>query len=156
MANYDSNDMDFTWDGDFIRGEDGDIGDTSSDGVVALINEIRSLVKAETLDWEKEATFATNLSDFQGEANTQSTGEIIEERIFAAITNHGIVRDGDLTVRVVPVHVNQVLIMIRVVADSTSGNSLSPAEPIKVDLIYDTLEKGVFFLLDNQIQRSAL
>lgn len=146
MANYDSIDLDWSWDGDFAIDVTGDLKDTSSDFLLSLVNEIATVMKSETLDWEKDVTLGTNLSDFQGQPNTATIGGAIEDRVKAALVNQNIVQPGDITVKVIPVHVNQVLIMIRVAAEATPRNGLTPGEPIKVNLVYDTSENSVFFL----------
>ena len=50
MADYDSIDLDFTWDGDYVVGIDGDLGDTSKDLLQSLENEVRDILKAEFND----------------------------------------------------------------------------------------------------------
>jgi len=155
MALYDSIDLNFSWDGDYIRGKDGDLEDTSDDYILSIINEIRNIVKSETLEWEKDPTLGANLADFQGEPNSRETGIAIERRIIGSITNLNIVRSGDLNVRVVPVNIEQVLIIINLNAQPTPGNSLSAGEPVKITLVYDTVERSVFFLPLNQIARAG-
>lgn len=156
MGNYNAIDATFTWDGDYIESDDGDIQDTSSDLILSIIQEVRNVVKSDSFDWEKDITLGANISDYNGEPNSREIGILIENRVKSAISNQGIVNNTDLNVRVIPVHANQVLIMIRIAATSTSGNSLSPGELIKVDLVYDTLEKGVFFLLDNKLASQTI
>ena len=155
MANYDSIDMNFSWDGDYDVGKDGDIETTEEDLILSMINEVQNIVKSETSEWEKDVTIGANLLEFQGEPNSREIGTAIENRVTSSIANQGLARSEDISVRVIPVHANQVLIMIRINADSTAGNSLSPGEPIKIDTIYDTLERSTFFLLDDALARNA-
>lgn len=156
MANYDSLDLDVTWDLDYIPDEDGDLKDTSEDLLLSLKHEIATVVKSEAFDWEKDITLGANLSDYTGEPNTRETGEALQNRVKSAITNQGIVQNQDLTVRVIPVHAHQVLIMIRVAAEASPGNNLVPGQQLELDLIYDTFENGIFFLLDNTLEKQAL
>lgn len=144
--NYDTVDADFSWDGDYIVGDDGDLKDTSDDYIRSLTNEIRTLVKSNFGDWSADPSFAADLSDFNGEPNTRATGKRIEERIKSRLTSITIVQSSDLNVRVTPVHVNQVLVTIRVECVATSKNSLEPGEPVVVALVYDSTEHSIFFL----------
>lgn len=138
--------MDFTWDGDLTVGLDGDLGDTSDDFIRSLMNEIRDCVKSEFGDWEKDPHVAADLSDFKGEANTRNTGKLIEERVKSRLASAPIVAAQDIFVKVVPVHVNQILIAIRISAVATPGNSLKVGEPIVVSFLYDSTEHDIFFL----------
>lgn len=156
MGNYDSIDFAWTWDGDYSVDESGDIGSTESDLIISVTNEVQNVMKSESFDWEKDISIGANLSDFRGEPNSRKTGTAIEKRVKSKISEIGIVQTHDINVRVVPVHANRVLIMIRIAAESTPSNSLLPGEPIKIDLIYDTLERSTFFLLDNVLERNAI
>lgn len=156
MANYDSIDLDWSWDGDFGIDVTGDVLDTSSNFLRSIVNEVQTVIKSESLDWEKDVTLGSDLSDFQGEPNTADTGQAIQDRIKAALVNQGIVQSGDLTVKVVPVHNNQVMIMIRINAEPSTRNGLGLGEQVKVDLVYDTLESGVFFLLDDNNKKQGV
>lgn len=155
MANYDSVDLDWSWDGDYAFDENGDIKDTSKDFLRSIVNEVATVVKSETQDWEKDITLGANLADFQGQPNTAQVGEAIQDRIKSALVNQNIIQSGDISVRVTPVHANQVLIMIRINVEPTTRNGLRPGDPVKIDLIYDTLENGIFFLLDNNLKRQG-
>ena len=156
MANYDTVDADFTWDGDYTVGQDGDLGDTADDYIRSLVNEIRDLVKSDFGDWQKDPSYAGDLTDFNGEPNTRETGKRIEDRVKSRITAAQIVTAQDLFVKVTPVHVNQVLITIRVQAVATSRNSLKVGEPIVVALVYDSTEHSIFFLPPVQTNKARL
>src|SRR5688500_1579290 len=104
MANYDSIDLDWSWDGDYAVDQYGDIQDTSRDYLLSLANEVQTVMKSESSDWEKDITLGANLVDFVGEPNTRETGSSLEARVKAAIVNQGIIQGGDISVRIVPVH----------------------------------------------------
>lgn len=146
MANYDSIDLDFTWDGDMTIGPDGDLGDTSDDFIRSLMNEVRDCVKNEFGDWEKDPHVAADLSDFKGEPNTRKTGKLIEDRVKSRLSSAQIVNGQDVQVKVTPVHINQILITVRIQAVATPGNSLKLGEPIVVAFLYDSTEHDIFFL----------
>ncbi len=156
MSNYDTIDMDFTWDGDYAVGDDGDIADTSDDFIRSLMNEVRDCVKSSFGDWEKDPHFAGDLDDFKGEPNTRDTGKQIEARVKSRLVAANVVKGSDIQVKVIPVHVNQVLIAIRIQAVATSGNSLQPGEPIVTSFLYDSMEHDIFFLPPAQKDRDKL
>jgi len=146
MALYDSIDMDFSWDGDYAISDDGDLKDTTYDYLQSLRNEIHNVMRSEFGDWELNPNFGANASDFRGEPNTRETGTAIEERFRARIVAAGIVRAGDLGVRVVPVGIHQVMVVINISATATPANGLTAGELLTITLLYDTLEDSVFYL----------
>lgn len=155
MALYDSIDLEWTWDGDYKFDEKGDVSDTSANYLNSIVQEVQTHIKSETLDWEKDITVGCNLSDFKGLPNNRETAKAIEDRIRSTLANQGIVKSGDLSIRVVPVHNNQVLILIRINAQPTTKNSLTPGEPLKIDFVYDNVENDIFFLADNTTAKRA-
>lgn len=155
IALYDTVDLDWTWDGDFLRGNDGDLQDTSDDFIRSLENEIQSIVKSSTGDWFLHPARAADLSDYVGEPNTRKTGEVIQDRVKAALINSGVVQPHDLSVRVVPVGYHEVMIRISVNAISTPNNRLVVGTPVIATLLYDTMENGIFFLPTNENERAA-
>lgn len=155
MANYDSYDLDWSWDGDFIRGDDGDFKDTSYDAIQSLLNEIRTIVRSEIGDWQLHGLLASNLSDFLGEPNTEETANNIRERIISSLSTFETVLPSDLNVRIVPVQRHLVMILISISIEATQFNSVTAGEPVKVALTYDTLEDTVFFLQESELNKQA-
>jgi len=145
MGQYDSIDLDWTWDGDYMVGNDGDIKDTSDDLLKSIETEVATIVKSDALDWEKDPFIGASLSDFVGEANKRETGKRIEERVLLALGAADILQTGDLEVKVVPISAHQVMIMITIYTYWSSGNRLSAGEPISVNLVFDTMERDLFF-----------
>lgn len=146
MANYDSIDLDWTWDGDYTRGLDGDLGDTRDDLLKSFRNELHTVVRSEFDDWQLHPNLATNLSEYLGEPNTPEIATDIQQRIITRIAAATVANAEDLDVRVVPVAVSQVLVIMKVNARATPGNNLTAGEPLVVSLLYDSLEDSIFFL----------
>lgn len=155
MGIYDAIDLDFTWDGDFVIGKDGDLGDTSDDQIRSLENEIHNICKSEIGDWEQHPMLGANLSDFQGEPNTRESGKRLQERIHFRLVDAQLVDPADLEVRVIPVHIHQVLVIIKINAVATSENRLISQEPFITQLLYDTTENGIFFMPQNLTAQNA-
>lgn len=156
MSNYDEIDSAWTWDGDFVISDNGDVQDTRSDGLESLRNEIHTIVRSEFGDWEKHPIHASNLSDFRGEPNNRETAQAIEERLISSITSSGLVSESDISIRIVPVHQHQVLILIRINAAATPNNQLEPGDSLVVAFTYDSLEDSVFFMPPSETEKRFL
>lgn len=141
-GNYDSIDFDWTWSGDFIIGDDGDLQDTSEDRLLSLVNEITTIVKSSLGDWAEEINVGADMDDFVGEPNTRPTGEAIITRLESALSI--IINPNDLNVRVSPVHIHKVLIMISVQVKATPENKANPGDVISLSFVHDYFEKGIF------------
>lgn len=153
MGLYDAIDLDWFWDGDYGIGDDNDLKDTSDDYIRSLENDIMTVMKGEIADWQLHPTLAASLSDYQGEPNTRANGEKIRARTRSALIEANVVQAQDLTVRVVPVGYHEILIMISVTAVSTPNNRLELGTPVVINLLYDSIEKGIFFTPINQTDR---
>jgi hypothetical protein len=150
---YDAIDVNWSFDGDFSVGNDGDLGDTHDDLIQAKVQEIQSLVKSEVGDWKAHPGFAATLSDYRGEPNTREVGKQIEKRISFSLISNNVVRPEDLDVRVVPVGIHEVIIFIKVNAMATNRNSLQLGQPIVVTVVYNTVEDSVWFRPQDQTER---
>jgi len=146
MGNYDSIDLDWTWDGDYLVDDDGDLKDTSYDYLQSIRNEIATIVKSELLDWELDPTIGANLSDFMGEPNTREVGRQLEDRVETALVSAGVVYPEDVNARVVPIGTHRVLITITVLTIATVNNQLDVSEPIVTSVVFDSTEQGLFVL----------
>jgi len=155
VARYDAYDCSWSWDGDLSVGEDGDLADNKDDAIQSLVNEIRTVIRSETGDWQFYPQLGADLSDFLGEPNNRETGKAIEDRIISSLVGLGIVTRGDLSVRVMPVEAHAVMITITVNAEATADNSLVVGEPILVSLVYDSIEDSVFFLSVGELERQG-
>jgi hypothetical protein len=141
-GNYDSIDFDWTWSGDYIIGDDGDVQDTSDDRLLSLVNEITTVVKSSVGDWAEEINVGADLDDFVGEPNTRATADDILSRLESSLAL--IINPNDLNVRVTPVHIHKVLIMISVQVKATPENNANPGDVITLSFVYDYFEKGIF------------
>ena len=152
MAVYDSIDLFWSWDGDFDTGPDGDIRDTSYDYLASLIQEIHTVVKSEIGDWENDPMVGATLSDFLGEPNTKENGRRLEDRVRTKLIEAQVVRAEDVAVRVVPINIHQVMIMINVMVAVTANNHLQIGDKVNINILYDTMENGLFFMPDTVVK----
>ena len=147
---YDSIDLDWTWDGSFILGNDGDLKDTSDDLLRSFTNELHNVARSEFDDWQENPNFGANMSEYRGEPNTRAVGIAMRDRMISRLVAAQIVQQEDISARVVPVGKHQVLLILSVSATATAGNNLSVGQPVVVTFLYDSLEDSVFFLEESK------
>lgn len=128
------------------------MADTSADYITSLENEVHTAVRSEFTDWQEHPLLGCGLSDFRGEPNTRATAEAMKKRIISRLVAARVVSQEDLSVRIVPVHAHQVLILINIMAAATVNNRLEVGETLAVAFTYDSLEDSVFFLPPNQLE----
>lgn len=144
---YDSVDLEFSWNGDFSLGSEGDLGDTRDDYLKSLLQEIHTVCASYAGEWELYPGLGASLREFIGEPNTRRIGEAIRERLRIALISAGLVAEGDLKVRVTPVHRHRVLIIVAVSVVPTSFNRLDTVtNTVSVSLVFDFIEQGIHFL----------
>lgn len=143
---YDSVDLSFGWNGDFSISGDGDLEDTSNDGLQSLIDQIHDLCASTFKDWELYPSRGAGLDDFIGEPNNRTTGNRIHDRLRTSIISAGLVSEDDLAIRVSPIHANKVLIVISIDAIATETNNLLQGQRLTIALVFDSVEQETFFL----------
>ena len=142
---YDENDCSVGWNGD-LNLESGDVKQTLSDGLQSLLDQIHVVCASSANDWAIYPGKGANLEDFVGEPNTRIVGDRIRERVIISIVGAELVTEEDLNVRVIPVHIHKVLIIIRINALPTEFNQLEAGQVLQTAMVFDSLEKEVFFL----------
>jgi len=142
---YDDIDVRFAYNGDFLLGDDMDLKDTSDDTIDSMIEQLHDVAASAFQDWELYPNRGATLDDFVGEPNTRETGDRIHDRLKLSIIAAGILAEEDMEIKVIPVHINKVLVMIKVSAIATPTNSLGSGNNIVVKFVFDYLERGVFF-----------
>ena len=142
---YDTVDLYWLWNGDYDI-DKGDIRDTNEDHLQSLAQEVQDIAASALNDWANYPQKGATLDDFIGEPNSRRTGDSIHDRLRLALISAGIVRDQDLRIRVVPVHIYKILIVVMIDAVPTAFNKLNRQDKVAVHLVFDFLERGVFFL----------
>lgn len=144
--NYDAIDIKYTWNGDFIPGDDGDLADTSSDAIQSLIQEVQTIANSSLGDWEEHPQYSSSLDDFIGEPNNRDTSSAIVERLRSALLTNNVVRSGDLVVKIVPIDRHKVLLIVSIDATSTPNNSIIKGNTAVITIVYDWAERGMMIL----------
>ena len=138
MAVYDDIDLDFDWNGDFKLGHDKDLADTSHDQLLSLRQQLHDICASMLNDWEVYPRRTAGLDTFIGEPNISRTADRLHDGMRIAIVSAGIVKEEDLDIRIIPVHIHKLLIMIKILATPTSNNNLNETGLV-VKLVFDFL-----------------
>lgn len=147
---YDSVDLDFSWDGDFIVDDRGDLKDSSDDLLRSIKTEILTVVKSALGDWREDTSVGAGLDDFVGEQNSRETAEGIKLRLTSSLSS--IVNTSDLTLRMVPVNVYKILILMTLEVLPTVENRLQAGATISATFLYDYVENGIYVDFNQQSQ----
>lgn len=142
---YDHIDMRFTWNGDFVF-DAADLGTSEKDTLLSLTDQIGLVCASALDDWMIYPNKGAGLDDFIGEPNTKYTASQITDRLKMAIISSELVDEGDLSIRVVPIHIHRVLIVVSVSAMATDTNRLYQENLIKVSFVFDSVAQQVYFL----------
>lgn len=146
-SNYDKIDLRFSWNGDYSIGPDGDVADTSQDQIVAVVEQVQTILSSSARDWEEYPSLGVGLDDFVGEPNTKEVARRLELKVKDVLIISNTVRANDLDVKVIPVGIHSVLIIVKIQALATSSNSLqSGTSGIVVSVVFDYQEHGIFVL----------
>jgi hypothetical protein len=124
MSNYDSKDLTWDWTGDFVLGNQGDLGDNSEDELLSVEQEIITIVKSSKGDWIFHPEIGANLWKFLGEPNTRENAEKIKKTITRELVFAGIVAEQDIIIDVNAISLDSVYIKIFLKATPTLKNRL--------------------------------
>jgi hypothetical protein len=141
---YDNVDLEWSWNGDLALNK-GDLADTSKDYLLSINQDVHMVAASSLGDWELYQGIGATLDEFMGEPNIKPTADAIHDRLKMSLVTLGVVAEEDLDVRIIPVHTNKVLIIVRISATPTPWNSLSSGEVNTVYLSFDFLEHGIVF-----------
>lgn len=144
-TNYDSIDLSWSWNGDFDI-DAGDLADTSDDHIKAFKQDIQTLIASSIGDWENYPYRAVGVDDWVGEPNLKRTAVTLKERINLVLVSTGVVEEGDLSIKIAPVHIHRFLIVLGIKALATQFNSLTVGTRLTVAFLFDTIEHQVSFL----------
>ena len=139
---YDTVELRWSEDGDYILDSDGDLRDTLPDQIQWLTDAIHTEMTNERGDWDLEPSIGANLLDFIGEPNTRVTGEKIKQRIISVLTRPELISTADLTVEVAPVSIHAIAIVLIIRVASTPNNSVV-ADVLILNYLYDYSENAI-------------
>lgn len=147
MANYyDSTDAAWSWNGDFLLGDQGDIKDTMYDTLQSIVDQVSIICSSSFGDWALYPSRGAGIDDFIGESNTRITADSLHDRIRISLVSMGLVSEDDLRINVIPISIHKMMIVIYIDAISLGTNKLEQDGPLKVALVFDTVQQQVFFI----------
>ncbi len=117
---YTKTDLWFNEDGDLEVDGSGDIKDTSSNVLRAVLQEIQHVLLSSTGDWKAEPAFAADLAKFIGLAATPDVADRVALRIRDKLVGLGVVGSQELVV--LPLLVGETT-FIRVILVSPTGET---------------------------------
>jgi hypothetical protein len=142
---YDYNDLTWTSRGDFVIGHDGDLSDTYADPLRSLFQEIRTRVMSDIGDWLLYQDVGASVSDFVGEPNNKITAEAVKTRIIASVCRHGLIARQDVSIKYMPVDIDQILFRVSVDVAPTARNAGSAY--LQINLLYNYAENNVYTVI---------
>jgi hypothetical protein len=135
------NDLRWTWNGDLVIGENGDLVDTTAHQLLSFVQEIKTRVRSELYDWQLHPYLGAALIDLVGEPNNREIAEQGKARIISALARDGFVARRYIKVAYVPVDRHHLMYRLTItVPDMIQG------EQIELSLLLDTSEFEILFL----------
>jgi hypothetical protein len=135
------NDFRWTWNGDLVIGETGDIKDTRQHDLLSFIQEVKTRVRSELYDWQLHPYLGASLSDLIGEANNKELAEQGKARIVSSLTRNGLVARRFIKVTYAPVDRHHLMYRLKItIPDMIEG------EQIELNLLLDTNEYEILFV----------
>jgi hypothetical protein len=134
-------DLRWTWNGDLVIGENGDLTDTSAHELLSFVQEIKTRVQSELYDWKLHPYLGASLSDLIGGPNNERTAEEGKARIVAALMRDGFIAKRYIKVVYLPVDRHHLMYRLSItVPDMVEG------EQIELNLLVNTNEFEILFL----------
>jgi hypothetical protein len=141
---YDKTDFYWPVKGDLVVGPDGDIFDTGTDPLRALVQEIYTRLRADQGDWELYPDVGANLSELIGEPNNQITAEAGKARIISALTRDGLVHAGDISLKYMPLGIDSVV--YRLVINVLPTDENYDVDSLNINVLYDYTDGNLHFI----------
>lgn len=138
---YDKIDLLWTPRGDF-RINNGDLGDTETDPLRSLHQEVLTRIKSSIGDWQNFQKIGASLTDFVGEPNNKNNAEAMKTRIISSLTNDGLINTADLSVKYLPADIDRIIIRISIKVSPTAINGGS--NNLSINLLYNYAENNIF------------
>lgn len=118
---YDSYDLDFSEDGDLKLTNDNDLKGTFENSSLAIIQSIKRRVSVLSGSWRSYPKIGTNIDPFSL-SNTEEDSELWNDAVIVALTEDGLIDQGDLEVETFPVTYNTWMTVITLNMQPTDEN----------------------------------
>ncbi len=118
---YDSVDLVFDTDGDYVLTRDGDLQNTSFDVLVGLIQAVHIRSKYPAGSWALYPSLG--VVDIPiGEQNLPETAALWEDYLYTVLTQNGLVDPTDLLIESAPMSQDTLVTLIRILCEPTDAN----------------------------------
>lgn len=118
---YDSYDLDFSEDGDLKLTNDNDLKGSFENSSLAIIQSIKRRVSVLSGSWRSYPKIGTNIDPFSL-SNTEEDSELWNDAVIVALTEDGLIDQGDLEVETFPVTYNTWMTVITLNMQPTDEN----------------------------------
>ena len=135
------NDLRWTWNGDIVIGETGDLKDTREHDLLSFMQEVKTRVRSELYDWKLHPHLGASLSDLIGRANSKELAEQGKARIISSLVRNGLVARRFIKVSYVPVDRHHLMYRLAIVI-----HDMIEGEQIELNLLLDTNEFEILFV----------
>tara|TARA_Y100001973_G_C5075428_1_gene269728 strand:- start:277 stop:705 length:429 start_codon:yes stop_codon:yes gene_type:complete len=135
---YDSIDMAFDLDGDFVISEQNDIMTTEFDVLVGIIQAIQLRVKYPAGSWNLYPDLGV-LETPEGQINSEETADAWENLIITSLVSQGLVDSSDIELTSAPLNEETIVTLIQLSVDATEFNG--QADSINIYAVMDYGQK---------------
>lgn len=153
---YDTVDLSWGDDGDFVIDESGDLKSNTDDTIASTIAEVRSILRSEFNDWEKYPSYAAHLVEFIGESLNPALARRVEERIKSSLHINHVVDASDIYVRAVPVKTDMFLVILTIKAIPAATNSLEESGTTTLAFSLNVTTGNVFVVSQTEHDRGVV
>jgi len=141
MKSYRVNDLLWTWSGDIVVGDNGDLSDTKAESVRSFYQEVQTRVRSDLKDWQLHPQLGADLSSLMGEPNDKTTAEEGKTRIINALIKDGFCDRNRIKVRYMPVSRHHIYYDIGITLPD-----LRYDEELKMSILFSSMEQTVQIL----------
>lgn len=142
MKPFRVNDLRWSWNGDLILGQDGDLDDTTQhDELLSLVQEAKTRIRSNLYDWRLHPELGASLNQIIGEANSFELAELGKARIISALTRDGLLTPQLITVQYMPVDRHHLLYRVKI-----TPPDLTKRQSIDIPLLLGTDEFVLTFI----------
>ena len=135
------NDLRWTWNGDLVIGDNGDLTDTSAHSLLSFIQEIKTRIHSDLYDWRLHPHIGAALSELIGEPNTRDLAEQGKARMISALVRDGFIAKRYIRINYTPIDRHHLMYRLTITVPDMTG-----AEKIELNLLLDTSEFEILFL----------
>jgi len=141
MRNPKQIDLRWTWAGDLVIGQDGDIKDTSENELLSFAQEVQTRVRSGLYDWALQPHIGAGLVDLIGEPNNRETAEAGKTKLISALIKDSFLDASRINIKYMPVGNSKLIYRIKLSVPDTTEDVI-----FTLTTLVDTDEFSVLFI----------